>query len=72
MQAKFFLSFQTGDIVKAMVPKGKFAGNYIGRIAIRHRPSFVLQQSKVNKKFDVHPKYLQVIHRADGYEYRFS
>ncbi|MBC6417961.1 MAG: hypothetical protein GDA44_03790 [Prochloron sp. SP5CPC1] len=71
-RAKFFQGFQTGDIVKAFVPRGKFAGNYIGRIAIRHRPSFVLQPSNGRKKFDVHPKYLQAIHRADGYEYQFS
>ncbi|NES84490.1 MAG: HNH endonuclease, partial [Moorea sp. SIO2B7] len=69
---KFFQGFQTGDLVKASVPKGKFAGNYIGRIAIRHRPSFVLQPSDQSRKFDVHPKYLQAIHRADGYEYQFS
>ena len=68
-KAKFFQGFQTGDIVKADVPKGKYAGQYVGRIAIRFRPSFVLQLP--TKKFDVHPKYLRTIHRADGYEYRF-
>ena len=67
--AKFSQGFQTGDIVKASIPKGKYAGNYIGRIAIRHRPSFVLQPSDGRKKFDVNPKYLQAIHQADGYEY---
>ncbi|KKD38733.1 MAG: RNA-guided endonuclease IscB [Limnoraphis robusta] len=67
-KAKFFQGFQTGDIVKAEIPKGKFAGEYTGRIAIRFRPSFVLQTQA--KKFDVHPKYLQAIFKADGYEYR--
>jgi hypothetical protein len=38
------------------------------RIAIRFRPSFVLQLP--NQKFDVHPKYLKTIHKADGYEYQ--
>jgi len=42
-KAKFFQGFQTGDIVKADVIKGKFAGQYVGRIAIRFRPSFTLQ-----------------------------
>ncbi len=69
-KAKFFQGFQTGDIVKAAVPKGKYAGNYTGRISIRFRPSFVLQLP--NHKFDVHPKYLQTVHRGDGYEYQFS
>ncbi|MGB3405048.1 MAG: RNA-guided endonuclease IscB [Microcoleaceae cyanobacterium] len=64
---KFFRGFQTGDIVKANILKGKYAGLYTGRIAIRYRQGFVLQTS--NHKFDVHPKYLQKIFRADGYEY---
>lgn len=67
-KAKFFQGFQTGDIVKADVPTGKFAGRYVGRIAIRFRPSFVLQLP--TQKFDVHPKYLKTIHKADGYEYQ--
>lgn len=66
-KAKFFRGFQTGDLVSASIPKGKFAGKYVGRIAIRFRPSFVLQLP--DKKFDVHPKYLTHIHRNDGYNY---
>jgi 5-methylcytosine-specific restriction endonuclease McrA len=56
---KTFLGYQTGDMIKAMTPKGTFEG----RIAIRHRPSFRLG------KRDIHPKYLRCVHRADGYEY---
>ncbi len=67
-KAKSFQGFQTGDIVKANVPSGKFVGQYVGRIAIRFRPSFVLQLP--TQKFDVHPKYLTTIHKADGYEYK--
>jgi hypothetical protein len=66
--AKYFQSFQTGDVVKADIPSGKFAGKYTGRIAIRFRPSFVLQLP--TQKFDVHPKYLKTIHKSDGYEYQ--
>ncbi|MDJ0662469.1 MAG: RNA-guided endonuclease IscB [Crocosphaera sp.] len=69
-KAKFFQGFQTGDLVSASIPKGKFAGQYTGRIAIRFRPSFVLQLP--DKKFDVHPKYLTYIHRNDGYNYAFK
>ena len=82
-KAKLFQGFQTGDIVKAVIPKGKFAGTYVGRIAIRFRPCFRLTAlpkfAKANlvrnysveglKPFDVHPKYLRIIHHADGYEY---
>jgi 5-methylcytosine-specific restriction endonuclease McrA len=69
MRAKFFQGFQTGDIVKANIPSGKYAGRYIGRIAIRHRPSFMLLLP--DQRFDVHPKYLKTIHQADGYDYAF-
>ncbi|TAG60659.1 MAG: HNH endonuclease [Oscillatoriales cyanobacterium] len=64
---KFFMGFQTGDLVKANVPNGKYAGSYTGRIAIRFKPSFKLTAR--GKSFDVHPKYLKTIHKADGYEY---
>jgi 5-methylcytosine-specific restriction endonuclease McrA len=60
---KSFLGFRTGDMVKANIAKGKFAGRYIGRVTIRQRASFILQG------FDCHPKYLQRIHLADGYNY---
>ncbi|WP_341529966.1 RNA-guided endonuclease IscB (plasmid) [Nostoc sp. UHCC 0302] len=66
--SKYFQGFTTGDIVKANIPTGKFAGTYIGRIAIRFRPSFVLYF--LDKKFDVHPKYLNTRQKADGYEYK--
>jgi 5-methylcytosine-specific restriction endonuclease McrA len=56
---KTFLGYSTGDIVKAIAPKG----TYEGRIAIRHRPSFRIG------KVDIHPKYMRRLHRADGYEY---
>ena len=65
-RAKKFMGFQTGDIVRAVVPRGKYAGVHIGRVTIRHRPSFRLNG------FDVHPKYLQLLQRADGYEYAFG
>lgn len=64
---KFFMGFQTGDIVKATLLKGKYAGTYTGRIAIRFKPCFKL--TTVGKSFDVHPSYLKTIHSSDGYEY---
>jgi 5-methylcytosine-specific restriction endonuclease McrA len=66
---KFFMGFQTGDLVSACIPTGKYAGNYTGRIAIRFRPNFTLTTG--GQRFDVHPKYLKKIHKADGYEYTF-
>ncbi|MDA8344880.1 MAG: hypothetical protein M0Z66_05280 [Thermaerobacter sp.] len=61
-QRRFF-GFQTGDLVRAVVPYGKHAVVHVGRVEIRFRPQFVL------KGFDVHPKHLSLLQRADGYEY---
>jgi len=58
------MGFETGDIVKADIPRGKYAGRYVGRVTIRQRPSFILNG------FDTHPKYLKRIHRSDWYEYQ--
>ncbi|MBU2758646.1 RNA-guided endonuclease IscB [Acidithiobacillus sulfurivorans] len=65
--AKSFLGFQTGDLVRAVVPKGKYAGTHAGRIAIRFRPSFALRTEK--ETFDIHPKYLTIVQKGDGYAY---
>lgn len=65
-RAKKYAGFQTGDHVAALIPKGKFSGRHMGRIGIRHRPCFQLNG------FDVHPKYLKRIQRADGYAYAFN
>jgi len=56
--------FQTGDLVKAIIPTGQYTGTHVGRIAIRSRPSFHLNG------FDVHPKYLHLLYRNDGYSYQ--
>ncbi|HEU5230174.1 MAG TPA: HNH endonuclease, partial [Ktedonobacteraceae bacterium] len=58
-----FMGYHTGDLVKAIIPQGTYAGIYEGRIAIRFRPSFRLG------KIDVHPKYLRMLQRGDGYAY---
>ncbi len=59
---KTFLGYRTGDIVKAVTPKGTLQG----RVMIRHRPSFRIGT------VDVHPKYLCRVHRADGYGYGYG
>ncbi|WP_067936840.1 RNA-guided endonuclease IscB, partial [Alicyclobacillus kakegawensis] len=64
--AKSYMGFRTGDLVLAVVPRGKYAGTHVGRIAIRHRPSFRLNG------FDVHPKYLTLLQRGDGYAYELA
>jgi len=62
-QGRVHYGFQTGDIVLATIPKGKHTGIHVGRVAVRQRPAFRLNG------FDVHPKYLKILHHADGYSY---
>lgn len=63
-RAKKYLGWQTGDLARAIVPKGKNAGVHMGRVAIRHTPSF-----HVGKADHIAPRHLTILQRADGYEY---
>jgi len=60
---KRWFGFRTGDLVKAVLRGGKYRGTHVGRVTIRTRPSFRLNG------FDVHPRTLTRIQRADGYAY---
>ena len=56
--------FRTGDMVRAVVPKGKFAGTHVGRISVRAKGNF-----RLNGVGDVNYKHCTAIHRKDGYAY---
>ena len=62
-RAKLSFGMRTGDIVRAVQPRGMYAGTHVGRVTIRQRPSF-----RVNGH-DLHPRLLTVLQRADGYDY---
>jgi 5-methylcytosine-specific restriction endonuclease McrA len=62
-RVKRHFGFQTGDIVRSVVVKGKYAGIHVGRVAIRAKPSFKLNG------IDVPAKSCTALHRADGYAY---
>jgi 5-methylcytosine-specific restriction endonuclease McrA len=62
--------FQTGDIVKAIVTKGKKVGTYVGRVAIRASGSFNIKTARGIIQGISH-KYCQPQHRSDGYVYSF-
>jgi len=66
--AKVVKGFQTGDIVKAIVNKGKKIGTYIGKLAIRASGSFnVSSLGKVIQGISY--KYLTKLHSCDSYSY---
>lgn len=60
--------FQTGDIVKAVVPSGKKAGTHTGRVAVRSTGSFNIS-TKAGLVQGINHKYCSLIHRKDGYSY---
>lgn len=66
---KFSWGMQSGDIVRAVVPKGKYKGTHTSCVSVRFRRSFALHTSAYEKDFDVHPKYMTILHRSDGYAY---
>jgi len=59
--------FETGDIVRAVVPSGKNAGIYVGRVTVRNRPGFVVTTAA--GRIEVHAKHLSAVQRRDGYAY---
>ncbi len=67
---KLHFGFQTGDLVKAIVTKGKYQGNYIGFIAVRSSGYFDIKNVKGTVIAQgVHHRYLSLTLRADGYSY---
>ena len=60
--------FQTGDMVKAIVPTGSKRGEYLGKVAIRSRGCFNIETKKGLVK-DIWYKYCHLIQRGDGYSY---
>lgn len=65
---KFVKGFQTGDIVKAVVTKGKKIGKYIGRVAVRTSGSFNVS-TKDGLIQGISFKTCIAIHKKDGYAY---
>lgn len=62
--------FQTGDMVKAVVHKGKKAGVYVGCVAIRTSGSFNIRTEN-NIVQGISYQYCHLLQRADGYNYGF-
>lgn len=60
--------FQTGDMVRAHVTKGKKIGNYVGRVAVRATGSFNIQTA-VGVVQGLSHRHCKLMQRADGYGY---
>jgi 5-methylcytosine-specific restriction endonuclease McrA len=69
-RTKLVNGYRTGDIVKAIVTKGKKIGVYIGRVAVRSTGSFNIS-TKTGLIQGISHKYCQIVHAKDGYNYSF-
>lgn len=68
---KMVNGFQTGDMVKAVVTKGKKIGEYVGRVAVRSSGYFNIS-TKEGTIQGISYRYCQAIARNDGYGYQFQ
>jgi hypothetical protein len=66
--AKTVKGFQTGDLVKAIVTKGKKIGIYTGRVAVRTSGSFNIKTGSETVQ-GISWKYCNLIQKTDGYTY---
>ena len=69
--SKSVKGFQTGDIVKAVVPTGSKQGEYLGRVAVRSRGFFDIK-TKSNLVKDIGYKFCRLLQRNDGYSYNYK
>jgi hypothetical protein len=67
-QAKLVRGYRTGDLVHAVVMKGKKAGIYVGKVAVRRSGSFNITTAQGVIQ-DISHRSCRPIHRSDGYRY---
>lgn len=65
---KYFFGFMSGDMIKAIVTKGKKKGTYFGSVACRNTGSFNINLIK-GRVQGISYKYITCIQKADGYKY---
>jgi len=60
--------FQSGDMVKAVVPTGKKAGTYTGKVAVRATGNFNIK-TKNGTIQGISHRHCHMLQRTDGYAY---
>lgn len=63
--------FQTGDIVVAEVPSGKYAGRHVGRVVARQSGKFDIR-TITGDLINTNVKYCRVLQRNNGYRYQYK
>ena len=69
--SKIVEGFQSGDMVKAVVPKGLKKGEYLGRVIVRSNRNFDIK-TKNNLVQGIGYKYCHLVQRCDGYLYNYE
>lgn len=67
-QAKRVHGFQTGDMVKALITRGKKIGTYVGRVAVRASGSFNIMTGQATVQ-GIGYRSCRVLLACDGYRY---
>ena len=61
--------FKTGGMVAAHVPKGKYAGSYRGRVAVKSSGSFNITKADGSIVQGISYRYCRLDYWSDGYSY---
>lgn len=70
-RTKYYFGFQTGDLVRAVVPHGARQGTHVGRVAVKASGYFTIH-TKIGKVSDVSSRFCRLLQRGDGYNYGFG
>ncbi|MFQ5793457.1 MAG: RNA-guided endonuclease IscB [Candidatus Bipolaricaulia bacterium] len=62
--------FQTGDLVQAIVPGGKYAGTHEGTVQVRQSGYFDISRDGKRIVQGIHARHFRLIQRFDGYSYK--
>ncbi|MEO6887508.1 MAG: RNA-guided endonuclease IscB [Ktedonobacteraceae bacterium] len=68
---KRYFGYQTGDLVRAVVPQGARRGTHVGRVAVKASGYFTIQTT-TGKVADVAHRSCHMQQRLDGYSYRMG
>ncbi len=66
---KVHFGFQTGDTVKAVVPRGKYTGTHTGRVLVRASGSFDISADGQRIAQGISYKHCRILQRNGGWQY---
>jgi 5-methylcytosine-specific restriction endonuclease McrA len=69
---KEILGFRTGDMVQAVVPKGKYAGRHEGAVVVRQSGRFDIKLNSRRVAQGISARHFTQLQRFDGYGYEWK